>query len=219
MLADGDRVLCAVSGGVDSLMLLSLLAAQARVYRPAIEVAAAHVVMDNVPYVTDTRWLAGYCQELGVELHTLHAAFSTEPVEAGTAAARRRKTPCFLCSWTRRKALFRFAQEHGYNKLALGHHQDDALRTLLMNLTFEGSASTLRPAMAMRHYALTVIRPLILAPERLVKAVAEGYRFPPQTVRCPYETTTNRERMAQVLATLEGLNPEARASLWRAVKC
>lgn len=199
-------------------MLLTLMARQARIHRPAIAVAAAHVAVDSVPYSTDTVWLADYCRELGVELHVLHASFSTEPAEPGTAAARRRKTPCFLCSWTRRKALFRFAAEHHYNKVALGHHQDDALRTLLLNLTFEGSAATMRPAMSMRHYPLTVIRPLLLAPERLVKAVAEGCRFPPQTVRCPYESVTNRERMAAVLDTLESLNPEARASLWRAAE-
>lgn len=211
LLDDGDRVLVAVSGGKDSLMLLTLLASQAKIHRPAIEVAAAHVVVDNIPYAADLVWMERYCASLGVALHVVHAAFRE-------ADASRSKPACFLCSWTRRRALFTFARDNHYSKVALGHHQDDFLTTLLLNLTFEGTAQTMRPAMAMRHYPLTVIRPLALAPERLVAEVAAGLDFPPQTRSCPWETTTNRQRMTTVLANLESLNPDVRRSMWHAVE-
>lgn len=212
LLADGDRVLVAVSGGKDSLMLLTLLAAQAKIHRPAIEVAAAHVVMDNIPYAADLEWLERYCASIGVGLNVLHGSTARE------ADASRSKPACFLCSRERRKRLFSFARDNHYNKVALGHHQDDFLTTLLLNLTFEGAATTMRPAMAMRHYPLTVIRPLALAPERLVAEVAAEHAFPPQTRCCPWETTTNRQRMTSVLATLEALNPDVRRSMWHAIE-
>lgn len=165
LLEDGDRILIALSGGKDSLELVRLLAGQQRIYKPHISVEAAHVLMDNIPYETDRSYLSRFCENVGVKLHILHTSF--EEREGS------KKPRCFLCSWARRKTLFSFATDNGFNKIALGHHQDDILVTLLMNMAFEGSIQTMPPRLTMEHYPVTVIRPLCLVPESLIAAVAE----------------------------------------------
>ena len=219
LLSDGDRVLVALSGGKDSLVMARLLADQRRILKPRIEVEAAHVIMDNIPYETDRSYLEAYCASLGLPLHILHTSFDdSEAVPSDTLAARRRKTKCFLCSWNRRKALFSFASAEGFNKVALGHHQDDVIVTFLMNLTYEGSLHSITPSMPMRHYPLTVIRPLYLAPEPLIRELAVSLGLAKQKTPCPYETATKRDAMTQVFETLQRHNAEARYSIWSALR-
>lgn len=207
LLSDGDRILIALSGGKDSLMLARLLALRSRIYSPRISVEAAHVIMDNIPYETDRSYLQAFCDELGIKLHILHSRFdeSTDP----------RKTRCFLCAWNRRKTLFNFAVENGFNKIALGHHNDDIIVTYLMNITFEGSAHTMPPILQLEHYPLQIIRPLCLVHEDDIREMAEKLGFQKQKVLCPYEEVTNRKAMADVFHHLQSLNPEARYSLSR----
>lgn len=221
LLADGDRVLVALSGGKDSLLLARLLAERSRLYKPRFEVEAAHVVMDNIPYETERTYLEQYCEELGIKLHILHSRFDdseTEGEELKAGDRRRRKTKCFLCAWNRRKTLFSFATEQGFNKVALGHHQDDILTTWLMNVTFEGANDTMRPEVPMRHYPLSIIRPLCLVHEDWIREVAEAEGFEHQKTPCPYETASRRTDMNRIFHELQELNPEARFSLWRALE-
>lgn len=210
LIEDGDRILVALSGGKDSLMLLRLLAHQSRLFKPSIKVEAAHVIMDNIPYETDRTYITGYCEELGVPLHILHTSFEE--------STDKRKTKCFLCSWNRRKTLFRYAAEQGFSKVALGHHQDDIIITMLMNQTFEGSMQTMPPKLKMQHYPLAVIRPMCLVPEHLIKEMAQLLNFEKQKALCPYETVTHRATMTALFRQLEEINPEARYSLWNAMK-
>lgn len=207
LLSDGDRILIALSGGKDSLMLARLLALRSRIYSPRISVDAAHIIMDNIPYETDRSYLQAFCDELGIKLHILHSRFdeSTDP----------RKTRCFLCAWNRRKTLFNFAVENGFNKIALGHHNDDIIVTYLMNITFEGSAHTMPPILQLEHYPLQIIRPLCLVHEDDIREMAEELGFQKQKALCPYEEVTNRKAMADVFHHLQSLNPEARYSLSR----
>lgn len=207
LLSDGDRILIALSGGKDSLMLARLLALRSRIYSPRISVEAAHIIMDNIPYETDRSYLQAFCDELGIKLHILHSRFdeSTDP----------RKTRCFLCAWNRRKTLFNFAVENGFNKIALGHHNDDIIVTYLMNITFEGSAHTMPPILQLEHYPLQIIRPLCLVHEDDIREMAEELGFQKQKALCPYEEVTNRKAMADVFHHLQSLNPEARYSLSR----
>lgn len=209
LLEDGDRILLALSGGKDSLELCRLMARRARIFRPKIEVEAAHVVMDNIPYETDRSYLQRFCDDLGIKLHLLHSRFdeSTDP----------RKTKCFLCAWNRRKTLFQFACANGFNKVALGHHQDDILTTWLMNVTFEGNTGTMQPKLQMEHYNLQIIRPLCLVQEAWIKEVALQEGFEKQKTPCPYEEVTRRSDINKVFHQLETLNPEARYSMWKAI--
>ena len=209
MLEDGDKILVALSGGKDSLTLLQLMAERSRIFKPRISIIAAHVTMVNIPYKANIGYLKEFCQSLGVELHILESGFD--------ASTDTRKSPCFLCSWNRRKALFTLAQERGCNKIALGHNMDDFIETMLMNVTFQGAFSAMAPVMKMEKFPITVIRPLCLVNENDVEEYAKESNFPQQIKNCPYEESSNRKAMKDLLAHLEKLNPEARYNLWGAM--
>ena len=209
MLNDGDRILVALSGGKDSLTMLQLMAERSRIYKPKISIVAAHVRMTNIPYNADLDFLKGLCDNLGVELHIMETCFD--------ASTDKRKSPCFLCSWNRRKALFTLAQEIGCNKIALGHNMDDFIETMLMNMTFQGTFSAMAPVMKMDKFPMTIIRPLCLVNENDVEAYAKERGFPPLVKNCPYENDSHRKSMKDLLAHLDSLNPEARYNLWGAM--
>ena len=206
LIEEGDRILIALSGGKDSLALLELMARQARIYKPRIAVVAAHVVMRNIPYQSDREYLRRFAEERGVPFVCYETEFD--------ASTDTRKSPCFLCSWNRRKALFTVAKEQGCNKIALGHHMDDILETLLMNLTFQGAIGTMPPRLVMKKFDMTIIRPLCLEHEADLRQLALLHDYRKQLKMCPYETQSHRSGMKQILRRLEEMNPEARYSLW-----
>lgn len=209
LLQVGDRILVGLSGGKDSLALLELLARRSRILKPRFTVVAAHVVMSNIAYESDAGYLRSFAEGLGVEY--VHYETSFDP------STDTRKSPCFLCSWNRRKALFTIAKEKGCNKIALGHHMDDILETLLMNMTFQGAVSTMPPKLVMRKFDMTIIRPMCLVHEAdlIQLAAVRGYRK--QVKNCPYEKDSHRSDMKGVLRQLEQMNPEARYSLWNSM--
>jgi tRNA(Ile)-lysidine synthase TilS/MesJ len=208
LIADGDKILVGLSGGKDSLMLLRLLAVRSRIYRPKISVEAIHVIMDNVPYCSDMEFLNKYCDELNVPLHIIHTSFDDS---SG-------KSKCFMCSWNRRKTIFNFAEENDFNKVALGHHQDDFMVTFLMNLSFEGRAETMLPLMRMNHYALSVIRPLCLVREDDIRDFAANEEWEEQITRCPYEDFTQRKKIGDMLENMLSLSPEVRYNIWHSIE-
>lgn len=206
LIEDDDKILVGLSGGKDSMALLELLALRSRIHKPRFSLMAVHVGMTNIAYRADLDYLKAYSEGLGVPF--VHHETSFDP------STDTRKSPCFLCSWNRRKALFTVAKEHRCNKIALGHHMDDILQTLLMNITFQGAFSSMPPKLVMHKFDMTLIRPLCLVHEADLEELAalRGYRK--QVKNCPYETASNRAQMKDVLRRLEELNPEARYSLW-----
>ena len=206
LIEDGDKILVGLSGGKDSLALLELLALRSRIYKPKFSVVAAHVVMKNISYESDMDYLRSYAESLGVPFICYETYFDP--------SADTRKSPCFLCSWNRRKALFTVAKEQGCNKIALGHHMDDILETLLMNMTFQGAFSTMPPKLVMRKFDMTIIRPMCLVHEADLLQMAAYRGYKKQIKNCPYEKDSNRSSIKEVFHTLEKLNPEARYSLW-----
>ena len=206
LIEDGDKILVGLSGGKDSLSLLELLAKRSRILKPKFSVVAVHVSMSNIPYQADLEYLRAYAEAFGVPF--VHYETSFDP------STDTRKSPCFLCSWNRRKALFTVAKGQGCNKIALGHHMDDILETLLMNLTFQGAFSTMPPKLVMRKFDMTLIRPMCLVHEADLIQMAQMRGFQKQIKNCPYETQSNRTDMKGILSQLEALNPEARYSLW-----
>ncbi|MDE5678363.1 ATP-binding protein [Phocaeicola sp.] len=206
LIEDGDKILVGLSGGKDSLALLELLARRSRILKPKFAVVAVHVAMTNIPYQSDINYLREYAESFGVQFFHYETFFDP--------STDTRKSPCFLCSWNRRKALFTVAKEQGCNKIALGHHMDDILETLLMNLTFQGSFSAMPPKLVMHKFDMTIIRPMCLVHEADLVEMARIRSFRKQIKNCPYESQSNRSDMKEVLRSLERLNPEARYSLW-----
>ena len=206
LIDDDDKILVGLSGGKDSLVLLEFLAKRSRILKPKFSVVAVHVSMTNIPYQADLAYLKEFSESLGVPF--VHYETSFDP------STDTRKSPCFLCSWNRRKALFTVAKEHGCNKIALGHHMDDILETLLMNITFQGAFSTMPPKLVMKKFDMTIIRPMCMVHEADLQELAEVRNYRKQVKNCPYETQSNRTDMKEVLKQLETLNPEARYSLW-----
>lgn len=206
LIEDGDKILIGLSGGKDSLALLELMAKRSRIIKPSFTIEAAHVGIANIGYRTDTGYLKSVCESYGVEF-----TYAETSYEMGTDP---RKSPCFLCSWNRRKQLFTIAQEHGCNKIALGHHMDDIIETLYMNMMFQGAFSTMPPILRMRKFPLAVIRPLCLIPERLLADMASLRGFKPQDKSCPYEHSSHRAAIKGLLREMERLNPEMRHNIW-----
>ena len=157
LIEEGDKILIGLSGGKDSLALVELLARRSRILKPRFSVVAAHVVMRNIPYQSDTDYLRSYVESQGVPFVLYETEFD--------ASTDTRKSPCFLCSWNRRKALFTVAKEQGCNKIALGHHMDDILETLLMNITYQGAFGSMPPRLVMKKFDMTIIRPMCLVHE------------------------------------------------------
>ena len=209
LIDDDDRILVGLSGGKDSFCLLELLARRSMIQHPRFEVAALHVRMENIQYESDTTYLEQFAADLGVRLHVVTTSFD---ISTDT-----RKSPCFLCSWYRRKAMFNFAQEHHYNKIALGHHQDDILHTTLMGLMYQGQFGSMPARLAMRKMPLTLIRPMCMIPESEIiqYAAMRGYRK--QNKICPYETSSHRTSVKALFDEIESINPEARSNIWRAL--
>ncbi len=210
MLADGDRILIGLSGGKDSLCLLEMLARRQRIFKPKIEVEAVHVRMKNIHYESDTSYLERFASEHGVKLHIINTEFDD--------TKKSDKPACFLCSWHRRKALFHYAQEADFNKIALGHHMDDIIHTAMLNQFYQGSFSTMPAVMQMDKMPLTIIRPLCLIKESNIQEYAELCRYEKQIKTCPYEKQSNRTDMRRVFEEIEHINPEARYSIWHALE-
>lgn len=206
LIVDGDRILIGLSGGKDSLALVDLLGRRSKIFRPKFEVVVVHIVMTNIPYRSDLDYLRSRAEAYGLPFIVHETSFDP--------TTDRRKSPCFLCSWTRRKALFELAKAHGCNKIALGHHQDDLLETLLMNMIHQGAFGTMPPRLKMDKFAMEIIRPLCLVEERELVRLAEALAYRKQLKNCPYESASSRSEMKEVLARLEAINPEARYSLW-----
>lgn len=209
LIEDGDYVLVGLSGGKDSLLLTELLAKRSRIFSPRFKVCAVHVRMENISYESDTKYLEEFCSRLNVELHVLTTCFEEKPGQS--------KQPCFLCSWNRRKQMFRLAQKLGCNKIALGHHQDDIIHTALMNIVFEGSFSSMPVKLKLDKMPITIIRPLALVQEADISEYAAEQHYEKQKKQCPYEHDTRRQQVRNIFNTIEQINPEARYSIWHAM--
>lgn len=218
LISDGDKVLIGLSGGKDSLALVKLLGQRARISRPQFSVVALHVRMKEISYETDTTYLETFCRESGVEFVCETVSIgSEESAKEDSARKRKQKTPCFLCSWNRRKTLFQKAQELGCNKIALGHHRDDIIHTTMLNLFFQGQFSTMPAKLKMRKMPITIIRPLCLMDESDIAAYAKNNEFQKQVKLCPHEHESNRTTMADLFRKIEEINPEARYNVMHAL--
>lgn len=210
LIVDGDHVLVGLSGGKDSLALVELLGRRAQIHVPRFKVTAVHVRVKQRDYHSDVSYLEEFCARVRVP-------FIVRDTEIGEAKGKE-KDPCFLCSWYRRKVLFEVAQDLGCNKIALGHHKDDLVETLVLNLVFQGSVATIPPLLQMEKMPIQMIRPLCLIEEKDLSRYAELSDYQKQTKLCPLEKASSRADVKELIKHLEALNPNVRDSIWGAME-
>ena len=204
MLADGDRVLVAVSGGIDSLVLAWVLHNWRRKAPVDYEVRAVYVDMcppggeagERVGLISDL--LAGlglFCQVIPAELPEL----PNQPAPQQDGAGTENKGICFQCARNRRRLLFDYAREHDFNCIALGHHRDDIVETFFINLTCSGNISTMRPKQELFSGRLALIRPLAYLVKAEIRAIGERVGLAPVASDCPVSEKTRRKDIRGLL--------------------
>lgn len=206
LIEEGDRILVGLSGGKDSMVLLETLAGRLKFHPVKYELAAIHVSLKSQPYSVDLEYLKSFAQSL--EVRFIHKIIDVDLFD------RENNNPCFICSWNRRKALFEAAQESGFNKLSLGHHLDDAIETLLMNMAFQASISSMPPLLKMFEGKLSVIRPLMLLTENEIKEFAAIRRFKSEIKLCRFEKESKRKDIKNLIFQLVELYPNARTNIY-----
>ena len=208
MIADGDRIAVAVSGGKDSLTLLHLLRLRQKSVAEKYQIVAIHVDMrspEGVPcWGADTHeGLKNYLEAQGQE-------FSWETIRAQSPES------CFRCAHLRRKAIFLAAQRLNCSRIATGHHADDAAQTTLLNLIFHGQAETLHPQREFFAGQLVLIRPLIYLQEKEIARFAQAMAFPVIPAGCPHHAASRRALVKDLIRNLERQYPKVKINLVRA---
>lgn len=208
MIEPGDRILVGVSGGKDSLTLLNVL-----LHRKAIAPIDFHLtavyIHSDLP-TANPKDIEGYFKKAGVDYHLEYQKL--------LSSDSHRQLNCFWCSWNRRKALFEFATKQGFNKIALGHHLDDIVETLLMNQIFRGEFSTMCPKQSLFGGRLTLIRPLAYEKESVIAHFAHLAGLDQiQVCRCPVERNTRRQMIKGMIKELEKITPSVKMNLFRSL--
>lgn len=201
-LIETPKIALALSGGKDSLTMLHLLKAISGRGFPELDLHAIHVSGEFScgPAITE-KFLGKTCEDLGVPFTSVHAEQKRELLE------------CYSCSRTRRKLLFDKAKELGYQHIAFGHHQDDSIQTLLMNLLQKGEFVANLPKVPMIHFGITIIRPLILLYENDIIAFAKEKGFARIVCQCPVGQNSQRKKTKELIDEMEKLFPHARNNL------
>ncbi len=209
LIENNDRVLVGISGGKDSMILLEALTDRLKHLPIDFELFAIHVSITNIGYKMDTNYLQSFCEELEIPLFL-------EETEVDLTL-NPKKTPCFICSWNRRKTIFKKSEELNCNKVALGHQKDDAIQTMLLNMIYHGSFSSLPQKLSMFDGRIQLIRPLLMIPEKELTYYANMRSFNKQERSCPYKNTTRRDSIKELIRQFDKMNRDARKNLFRAM--
>lgn len=209
LIDENDKVLLGLSGGKDSLILLEAMAGRRNLFPFKYEIVAVHIHTTILGNEVDLQFLHDFCQKLDIELHI---------VEISVNFAPDKKSPCFSCSWSRRKALFEFAKAHKCNKLALGHHLDDAVETLLMNMAFNAEISSMKEKVDFFDGNLQIIRPLIESDESILIKYAEikNYNNIEKKV-CPHSQESSRKTVKEIVQIFQSVNKDAKKNIFRSM--
>lgn len=210
MFAEGDRVLVGVSGGVDSLTLACVLKIWQKKAPIHFDLTALYIAQGfwkahegaADPGVSITRQLQNVSLDVQIEQERL--------IDDADRT-------CFLCSRNRRSQIFDIAREKGYNKIALGHHKDDLIETLLLNAIYSGNISTMVPKQDLFGGTLSIVRPMAYLDKYEVGEIATELQLEAVESFCPLAADTRREKVRNLLQTLYQEEPEARNSLFAAL--
>jgi tRNA 2-thiocytidine biosynthesis protein TtcA len=213
MIEDGDRVMVCLSGGKDSYTLLDMLLSLQRSAPVSFSLVAVNLDQKQPGFPPEV--LPDYLRALGVDFHI---------IEQDTYSVVKRvipegRTMCSLCSRMRRGALYRYASEHGITKVALGHHRDDIVETLFLNLFFGGKLKAMAPKLLSEDGQHVVIRPLAYVAEREISRYATARRFPVIPCNlCGSQENLQRRTIKQMLADWERTHPGRTESIFTALR-
>jgi tRNA 2-thiocytidine biosynthesis protein TtcA len=210
MIEDGDRILVGVSGGKDSLTLLTLLHERRKRVPIHYDVIPVYI---NLGFDSDQeRVLRDLFEERGLSYHI-------EQTQIGRKAhsAENLENPCFLCSWERRKQIFHLAPRLGCNKIALGHHKDDIIETFLLNIFYSAKISTMLPVQTLFKGKITIIRPLALIEEKKIERFAQEKGLPVGPSGCPSSGKTKRNEIKGFIENLEKGNRKVKGNIFRSL--
>ena len=211
MIEAGDRIAVGISGGKDSMVLLAAMKHLQTYYPKPFELSALTIEigfpdMDYTP-------VADYCREIGVP----YIRIKTDIREI-VFDIRKESNPCSLCAKMRRGALNTAMKEQGFNKLALGHHFDDAVETFMMSLLFEGRLNCFKPVTYMSRMDVTQIRPMVYAGELRIANLAEGLGLPIVHNTCPEDESSKRAEIKAMLAEMAKTYPDLKSKVFGAMQ-
>ncbi len=210
MIDENDKIAIGLSGGKDSITLLYGLKALKRFYPKNFDIIA--ISIDPGFEFFNRNFLINICKEIDVPL------FCEEShIKEIVFDIRKEKNPCSLCANLRRGILNTTAISKGCNKIALGHNEDDVLETFLLNLFYAGSISTFAPISYMDRSKMTLIRPLIYAPEKDIKKFISKNGIEVMPKACPMDGVSKREDMKKMIKDLQIDIPHIRANLYGAI--
>ena len=211
MIAPNDRLAVGVSGGKDSLLTLVALAQLRRFYPIPFTLEAITLEM-GMPGM-DFSPVAALCEKLEVPYQRIQV-----PVYQIVFEERREKNPCSLCAKLRRGSLNTALTERGIHKIALGHHYDDAIETLLMNLLFEGRIGCFQPVTYLNRTGVTQIRPLLYCREDEIRRTAERLHLPVVHNPCPADGSSRRQEIKELIGQLEKTYPDLKQKLFGSIQ-
>ncbi len=210
MIEPGDKIAVGVSGGKDSLALLVLLA-ELRKYNH-IPFALEAITID-MGLGMDFTGIADLCKKLDVPFNLVETQIGPVIFEY-----RKEKNPCSMCSKMRRGALNQALLDRGLNKLALGHHYDDAVETFMMSLLYEGRISCFQPVTNLDRSGVIQIRPMLYIHEQTVDNFATKSGLPVLTNRCPVDKQTKREEIKALVYELSARYPDLKDRIFGAMQ-
>ena len=208
MISPGDKIAVGVSGGKDSLVLLKLLAG----LRQYMDFQVEAITID-MGLGMDYSGIEEMCRELDVT----YTIVKTE-IAPIIFDYRKEKNPCSMCSKMRRGALNQALLDRGLNKLALGHHYDDAVETFVMNLLFEGRIGCFQPVTDLDRTGIIQIRPMLYIHEKTVDSFAKRYELPVVENRCPVDKQTKREEVKKLVYDLSAQYPDLKERIFGAMQ-
>ena len=210
MIEDGDKIAVGISGGKDSLVLLRLLAALRSYHNKKFTLQAITIDMG---LGMDYSGIEELCRELDVP-------YTIVKTEIGPIIFdyRKEKNPCSMCSKMRRGALNQALLDLDCNKLALGHHFDDAVETFMMSLIYEGRISCFQPVTHLDRTGVIQIRPMLYIHEKTVASFAQRENLPVLQNRCPVDKHTKREEIKDLIFSLAKDYPDLKERIFGAMQ-
>ncbi len=210
MIVSGDRIGVGVSGGKDSLALLVFLAELKKYHSKPFEIEAITIDMG---LGMDYSCIENLCKELNVPFTLVKTEIAPIIFDH-----RKEKNPCSMCAKMRRGALNQALLDKGLNKLALGHHYDDAVETFMMSLLFEGRISCFQPVTDLDRTGIIQIRPMLYIHEKTIDTFALRQNLPVITNRCPVDKYTKREEVKKLIYDLSATYPDLKERIFGAMQ-